>query len=107
MINMKTRLKLLDKEMLECASECLKLLGHPVRLRIVDILTQGRFSVNEIAEICDLPQNQVSEHLRLMKGHGLLDFERDGRTVYYKIENPNLPGILNCVKANCKNKKGK
>lgn len=103
---MKRKLKLIDDDMLACAAECLKLLGHPMRLKIVDILLQGRFTVNEISEICDLKQPQISEHLRLMKNCGLLECERNGREVYYRIENPNLPGIIKCVKNNCKNKKG-
>lgn len=99
---MKAKVKLMDMEVLNCAAECLKILGHPIRLRIVDILMQGKFTVNNISEMCDLPQSQASEHLRLMQGHGLLDSQRDGRAVYYEIKNPNLPAVLNCVKENCK-----
>lgn len=95
------KLELLPVEFLEGAAECLKVMSHPVRLRIVDILMQGKFPVHEIAELCDLPPHQTSEHLRLLKGHGLLDSERDGRTVYYKIANPRLPGLLNCIRSTC------
>ena len=93
--------KLLPAETLDYAAECLKVMAHPVRLRIVDILMQGRYPVGQIAEWCDLPPHQVSEHLRLLKGQGLLDSDRQGRTVYYRIVSPRLPGLLNCIRNTC------
>lgn len=92
---------LLPSEFLEAAAECLKVMAHPVRLRIGDILMQGRFPVHEIAQMCDLPPHQTSEHLRLLKGHGLLGSDREGRTVYYKIVDPRLPGLLRCIRSAC------
>lgn len=98
---MKTELDLLPLEFIKEAAECLKVMGHPMRIRIVDILTQGDFAVGEIAELCDLPPHQACEHLRLLQGHGLLGSERRGRTVYYKIAHPRLPRLLECIKSSC------
>ncbi|MCF7957529.1 MAG: metalloregulator ArsR/SmtB family transcription factor [Phycisphaerae bacterium] len=98
---MKTLDNLLSKEALERAAECLKVMAHPVRLRIVDVLMQGEFAVHEIAEFCQTTPNQTCEHLRLLKGHGLLDSDRRGRTVYYTIKSPQLPGLLNCIRSQC------
>ena len=86
---------------LELASDCLRVVAHPVRLRIVDILMQGEFPVHELARLCATPRNQTSEHLRLLQGRGLLASHRRGRAVYYRIANPRLPGILNCIRKNC------
>ena len=86
---------------LAAAAECLKVMAHPVRLRIVDILMQGEYPVHEIAEMCGLPPHQTSEHLRLMKGHGFLDAVRNSRIVYYRIANPRLPRLLDCLRATC------
>jgi DNA-binding transcriptional ArsR family regulator len=93
--------KLLAMEALCQAAECLKVLAHPVRLRMVDILLQGDFPVHRIAELCELPPHQACEHLRLMQGHSLLASERKGRTVYYRVANPSLPGIMECIRKNC------
>ena len=95
-------LDLLPQEILKKAAECLKVMAHPIRLRMVEILSQGEFVVNDIAEICEIPPSQACEHLRLMKGHGFLDSERRGREVYYHIVAPNLPGLLECIRRNCK-----
>ncbi len=95
------RVDMLPMEALECAAACLKVLAHPVRLRIVDILMQGEFSVGEISEMCEVRHNQACEHLRLMQSCGLLTSERHGQMVYYKIISPQLPSLLECVRAHC------
>jgi DNA-binding transcriptional ArsR family regulator len=46
---MARKIDLLPLDFLEDAAECLKIMAHPVRLRIVDILMQGEFPVHEIA----------------------------------------------------------
>lgn len=83
------------------AAACLKVLAHPVRLRIVDILTQGEFSVRELASLCDVREHQICEHLRLMQRCALLSSERHGREVHYKISSPNLPSLISCVRKSC------
>lgn len=93
--------ELLPLEMLNNAAECLKVMSHPIRLRIVNILMQGEFAVHEIAKLCKTTPNQTCEHLRLLKGHNLLSSERKGRTVYYKIKSPRLPLLLECITKNC------
>ena len=95
---MSDTIDLLPVSVLEGAAECLKVLAHPVRLRIVDILMQGDFQVGEIAELCDVRPHQASEHLRLLKGHGLLQSSRDGRSVFYRIADARLPGLLTCIR---------
>ncbi len=92
---------LLEMETLTMAAECLKVMAHPIRLRIVDILMQEELPVYELARLCQTSPDQTCEHLRLMKGHQLLTSERRGRTVFYKIASPNLPGLINCIRKNC------
>ena len=95
------QLERMSDEYLEKAADCLKLMAHPVRIRIVEILSQGQFAVGEIAELCGVAPNQTCEHLRLLKNHGLLNSKREGRTVYYNIASQQLTGLLNCIKNNC------
>jgi len=95
------KIKLIDIDKLNGAAECLKVMAHPVRLRIVNILMQGEFAVHEIAELCETSANQTCEHLRLLRGQGLLSSERRGRTVYYKILSPRLPLLLECITKHC------
>lgn len=79
------------------AAECLKTLAHPVRLRIVQLLLHGRYTVGELAEDCEVPDNVASEHLRLMQRCGFFTSERDGRKVYYQVAEPHLKNIMKCI----------
>ena len=91
--------KLTALEALEQAAECLKTLAHPHRLRIVQMLLRGRYTVGELAEACGIPSHMASEHLRLMQRSGFLTSEKDGRKAYYRIAEPHLANILACVEA--------
>lgn len=101
MNELETEQRMLSDDVLEVAADCLKVMAHPVRLRIVNILMLGEFAVHEIAALCKTTPNQTCEHLRLLKGHGLLTSERRGKTVYYKIVAPQLPGLIECIQKNC------
>jgi DNA-binding transcriptional ArsR family regulator len=90
---------LTDLKALEQAAECLKTLAHPHRLRMVQMLLRGRYTVGELAEACDIPSHMASEHLRLMQRCGFMTSEKDGRNVYYQIAEPHLANIMACVEA--------
>ena len=101
---MKGKVRLLPFDAMRQAADCLKVLAHPMRLRIVEVLMQGDFPVHEIAELCDLPPHQACQHLRLLLGHGLLQSARVGRTVSYRIASPRLRAILRCLRETCPGK---
>ena len=79
------------------AAECLKTLAHPHRLRMVQMLLRGRYTVGELAEACGIPSHMASEHLRLMQRCGFMNSEKDGRKSYYRITEPHLAGLLACI----------
>ena len=94
-----TKLRLTHLDALAEAAECLRTLGHPHRLRMVQMLLQGDFTVGELADACELPSAMASEHLRLMQRSGFLSSEKVGRKVFYRIAEPQLEGILKCVES--------
>lgn len=98
---MGSKMTLTSLDLLSQAAGCLKIMGHPVRLRIAEVLMQGEFPVHEIAELCQASPAQTCEHLRLMQGHGLLASERRARAVYYKIATPRLPALIRCIRQTC------
>ncbi len=96
----KTRNAPLDWQALNNAAECLRILAHPHRLQIVQLLLPGnRHTVGEIAMQCELNQPTTSDHLRLMQRCGFLTSQREGRTVYYEIAEPHLQDIMNCIRS--------
>jgi ArsR family transcriptional regulator, zinc-responsive transcriptional repressor len=97
---------LTDLGALEQAAECLKTLAHPHRLRIVQMLLQGRYTVGELAGACGIPSHMASEHLRLMQRCGFLTSEKDGRKTYYQIVETHLASIMACIEARFGAKRG-
>jgi DNA-binding transcriptional ArsR family regulator len=86
-----------DVKSFVAAAECLKTLAHPVRLRLVQLLLHGRYTVGELAADCEIPDNVASEHLRLLQRCGFLSSQRDGRRVFYEVAEPHLQQLMACV----------
>ena len=88
---------LLSLDALADAAECLRTIAHPHRLRMVQMMLHGKYTVGELAEACEIRSHMASEHLRLMKHCGLLASERDGRRTYYQVAEPHLASIMSCI----------
>jgi len=69
-----------------CADQ-LKALSEPLRLRIVDLLRQGELTVGDIAEFLETELVTVSHHLKILKHAGLVEAEREGRFIVYRLRN--------------------
>ena len=67
-----------DPEILNRAADIIKMLGHPERLKIVEVLEQGEATVSEIQDALDLSQAIVSQHLAKMRGGQIVAARRDG-----------------------------
>ena len=98
---MKSQSQMLPDEVLHEAAEYLKVMAHPLRLKIVSVLTQGEFAVHEISKLTGIAPNQTCGHLRLLQAHSLLSSERRGRTVYYRIASDRLPRLIRCIATTC------
>ncbi len=91
----------LSKEKLEMAAFILKTVAHPLRLSIIDLLSEKeRMSVNEIVEALEAEQSSVSHHLSNMKIKGLLKAEKQGVQVFYSLKERDLIKLLDCME-NC------
>ncbi len=97
MVGHTMRKKMTDLDDLKTAAECLRILAHPHRLRIVQMLLQDEYTVGELAEACGIASHMASEHLRLMQRCGFLDSAKDGRYRYYRVVEPHLANIMECV----------
>jgi len=95
----KTDKKELSGELLGAMAETLKILAHPHRLRIVEVLDiHGDAAVNELTERLGLPQATVSRHLGQMRRAGLVKACRNGKSAVYGIADPHSLTILNCIR---------
>lgn len=71
-------------------AEVAKALGHGHRLEILELLAQGERSVESLAERVGLPVANASQHLRIMRRTGLLASRRDGKRVFYRLNDPSV-----------------
>jgi len=84
----------LDRE-----AEILKVLGHPVRLKIVAGLMSQSCNVKKIWECLELPQATVSQHLALLKNKGIIVGKRDGVEVFYQVTSVEARKIVESLMA--------
>lgn len=75
-------------------SEMLKAIGHPVRLCIVRGLIDNQCNVSKIQECLNLPQSTISQHLAKLKSAGIIEGERNGLEVCYKVVNQEVKDIV-------------
>jgi DNA-binding transcriptional ArsR family regulator len=78
-------------------AEILKVLGHPVRLKIIAGLISESCNVKKIWECLGLPQATVSQHLALLKNKGIIEGQRNGVEVFYRVVNPETKAIVEAI----------
>jgi len=76
-----------------------KMLGEPMRLRILQSVCQRPRSVNDIVGATGSTQANVSKHLALLAAAGILKRERDGQCVYYGLQDPLAVKMCELVRA--------
>jgi DNA-binding transcriptional ArsR family regulator len=75
----------MDPNEFERISEILRVLAHPVRLRIVhQLIKKKSLNVSELQQFLSMPQSTVSQHLSKLKTHKVVAYERKGLEVFYR-----------------------
>ena len=82
------------KRQFAAEAEVLKVLGHPIRLKIVAGLCTQECNVKRIWECLNLPQATVSQHLALLKHKGIIEGNREGVEVHYSVIHPLAKKII-------------
>ncbi|MFA7658115.1 MAG: metalloregulator ArsR/SmtB family transcription factor [Candidatus Gastranaerophilaceae bacterium] len=78
-------------------SEIMKALAHPTRLFIVDFLADGEKCVCEIVEQVGVDISTISKHLLVMKNAGLVEDEKRGLNVFYRLVCPCISNLFTCL----------
>ncbi len=83
---------------LEQLAAKLKAIAHPLRIAIIEMLSEVEcLSVTEIYQRLRIEQAAASHHLNIMKNKGVLSSKRDGKKIFYRLENEALSEIIHCV----------
>lgn len=88
----------LSSAALKQAANCLRILSHPVRLEIIQLLLEKERSVGEISKVCRIPHNVASTHLKTLERCSFLESTREGKNVFYKVIESHLKDLLECIK---------
>jgi DNA-binding transcriptional ArsR family regulator len=75
-----------DPTVVQALADTFRILGDPTRVRIVDALAEGELCVCDIAEHIGISESAVSHQLRLMRGMRIVRGRREGRCVYYTLD---------------------
>ena len=85
------------KNTFEAKALIFKALAHPTRLRLLDRIYFEPMCVSDLMEGLDADVSTVSKHLQELKRAGIVEDERKGRKIYYKLAMPCVLEMLSCV----------
>jgi len=78
--------RLIDKDDdIHQASQAIKAIAHPLRLKILCVLGEQEISVQDIVEMVGTSQSNISQHLAILRDKGVLSTRKDANRVYYRI----------------------
>jgi ArsR family transcriptional regulator len=75
-------------------AQLFRVLGHPVRIRMLELLLDGERSVGELQAALSLDSSSASQHLAALRQQGVLESRRAGTSVYYRIRDPRVSQLL-------------
>lgn len=75
-------------------ADLFKVLGHPVRVRIIDLLREGERKVGDLQTALELDTSGTSQHLGALRRAGLVETRRQGTTIYYRLRDPRMLQLL-------------
>jgi DNA-binding transcriptional ArsR family regulator len=75
-------------------ADLFRLLGHPARVRILELLGDGELSVGELQVALGRDSSGTSQHLTAMRRLGVLDNRRAGTSVFYRVKDPRIFELL-------------
>ena len=85
------------KARFEARAKIIKAMAHPTRLYVIDELSREEKCVCELTTMIGADISTVSKHLAILKGAGLVQDEKRGVQVFYKLRVPCVLDFLNCV----------
>ncbi|PHI18260.1 transcriptional regulator [Lewinellaceae bacterium SD302] len=89
---------IINQDNLELSTEVLRALAHPLRMKILKFIDQqNEINVNKIYSSLGLEQSITSQHLRILRTAGLVETERHGKYIHYRLSYPKLSSTSNAV----------
>jgi ArsR family transcriptional regulator len=83
-----------SRPLYQAKAEFFKTLGHPVRIRVLELLSQREHAVAELLPEVGVEPAHLSQQLALLRRAGLVATRREGSTVHYSLTSPHLAELL-------------
>ena len=96
----------LEKEFLMELSEFFKVFGDGTRIRILQMLLAGEKSVGELAEGLQMTQSAISHQLRVLRQNDLVKYRKEGKTVFYSLDDEHVKEVLEQGMHHIRHKRG-
>lgn len=81
----------------EMHGDLCKVLIHPLRLYIMDSLRENEKSVADLLNGLEVSKANISQHLAILKSHGIISSRRDGQNIYYRLEQPKIVEAIDMI----------
>ena len=83
-----------DGSSLESLSELFRALGDLTKVKIIYLLSRKEMCVHDLATLLEASQSSVSHHLKTLKLNDLVKARREGKAVYYSLDDPHVEGLF-------------
>ncbi len=87
----------IELDPLEAQTQVFKILTHPARIAILNILRDGEHCVCHMEAHLGYRQSYISQQLAVLREAGLIQDRRDGWNIFYRVTNPNIYAVLDAV----------
>jgi ArsR family transcriptional regulator len=78
----------------QAKAEMFRILGHPARIRTLELLRDGERTVGDLQHALGLDSSGTSQHLGVLRRNGMLESRREGTNVYYRVKDPRTFQLL-------------
>ena len=98
--------KELEMEFIHEMAEFFKIFGDGTRIRILQTLLEGEKNVGDLAEVLEMSQSAVSHQLRVLRQNDLVKYRKEGKVVFYSLDDEHVEEVLQQGKAHLRHKRG-
>jgi DNA-binding transcriptional ArsR family regulator len=84
----------MQNDQIDAMAKLLKSMSHPIRLKILCLLQDKELSVGEIRSQVKTTNANISQHLNILRGQGIIDFRKDANFIYNKISDKRILELI-------------
>ena len=98
--------KELQQEFIQELAEFSKIFGDATRIRILQTLLEGERNVGDLADVLEMSQSAVSHQLRVLRQNDLVKYRKEGKTVFYSLDDEHIRMVLEQGMTHLRHKRG-